>query len=146
MFGEYKSKAGRRYIWTVSMDMVSYVLILFGVSAYVHRHHPVDWQLFVLAALPSIPIIGVLIAVGVYLRGEKDEYQRDMMVKCILWGTAGVLSLSTFTGFLHSFGWIGSISPFAEFVLFWVLVAVAKVFYRIVDRPRQDDVLREGGK
>ena len=139
MLCEWNSAAAKRYQWTVAIEMAAYLLIVFGVSSFVHRHTPAGMELYLLSALPSIPIVGVLSAVGVYLRDEKDEYQRDVMVKCILWGTAGVLVLTTFLGFLHSFGWAGSAPPFLEFVTFWLLVGLAKLFHRLTDRPAAED-------
>jgi len=139
MFCERQSAARKRYQRTMLVDMLSYVLILYGVEAFVRRHHPVGTELYALAALPSIPIIAVLVAVGIYLRDEKDEYQRDLTVKCMLWGTAGVLALTTFLSFLHSFGWVGSVPPFTEFMTFWVLVAAAKGFYKLTNRPERED-------
>jgi len=47
--------------------------------------------------------------------------------------------LTSFLGFLHSFGWTGEISPFTEFVTFWLLVAVAKVFYKLTNRVPKDE-------
>jgi RsiW-degrading membrane proteinase PrsW (M82 family) len=139
MFCDWKSKASKRYQVTVLIEMTAYVLILLGEKTFLGHHNPVGIELYTLAALPTVPIIAVLVAVGIYLRDEKDEYQRDLMVKSMLWGTAGVLSLSTFLAFLHSFGWTGSVSPFTEFVAFWLLVAAAKAFYKLMDRVPADE-------
>jgi len=139
MFCEWKSTAAKRYQWTVLIEMVAYIFIIFGVKGFVGHSHPAGAELYALAALPTFPIIGVLFAVGVYLRDEHDEYQRNMMVKCMLWGTAGILALTSFLGFLHSFGWTGEVSPFTEFVTFWLLVAAAKVFYKLTNRVPKDE-------
>jgi RsiW-degrading membrane proteinase PrsW (M82 family) len=139
MFCDWKSKASKRYQITVLIEMAAYVLILLGEKTFLGHHNPVGIELYALAALPTVPIIAVLVSVGIYLRDEKDEYQRDLMVKSMLWGTAGVLSLSTFLAFLHSFGWTGSVSPFTEFVAFWLLVAAAKAFYKLMDRVPADE-------
>ena len=134
-----KSAAGKRYLLTVLVEMVAYVVIMFGVSSHVDRYHPAGVELYALAALPSVPIIGVLVAVGIYLRDQRDEYQRDLMVKCVLWGTAGVLALTAFLGFLRSFGWKGSVPPFTEFVTFWILVGAAKAYYKLMNRVPADE-------
>ena len=139
MFCEWKSPAAKRYQLTVLIEMLAYTLIIFGVQGFVGHHHPAGPELYALAALPTFPIIGVLFAVGVYLRDEHDEYQRDVMVKCVLWGTAGILALTSFLGFMHSFGWTGEVSPFIEFITFWLLVATAKVFYKLTNRVPKDE-------
>ena len=136
---DWKSAAGKRYQITVLIEMVAYVLIMLGVSTYVHRHHPAGAELYVLSALPSLPILGVLLAVAVYLRQEKDEYQRDLAVKSILWGTAAVLAVNAFFSFLRSFGWAGSEPPFAEFVLFWLVMAFAKLWFKLAGRVSADE-------
>jgi hypothetical protein len=134
-----KSKASKRYQLTVLAEMACYVVIVFGVTSHVHKYHPTGTELYILSAMPCVPILGVLFAVGVYLRDEHDEYQRDLMVKSMLWGTAGVLAMTAFFGFLRSFDWTGAEPPFAEFVTFWVLVALAKTFYSITNRAQTDD-------
>jgi hypothetical protein len=134
MFCGLKSAAGKRYVLTVSLEMAAYVLIMSGVSAHVNRYHPAGVELYLLAALPSFPIIGVLVAIGIYLRDQRDEYQRVLMVKCVLWGTGGVLALTAFLGFLRGFGWKGTVPPFTEFVTFWILVGAAKAYYRLTNR------------
>ena len=139
MFSSWKSAAGKRYVLTVLFEMVAYVLILSGVSAHVNRYHPAGAELYLLAALPSIPIVGVLVAVGIYLRDEHDQFERDMTVKCILWGTAGVLALTAFLGFLHGFGWKGSVPPSMEFVTFWILMGAAKIYYRLTNWVPSDE-------
>jgi hypothetical protein len=146
MLCDTKSPAGRRYQRTVLWEMGCYMVILWGVDWYVRRHHPAGAELYALAALPSIPIFGVLFAVAIYLRDEKDEFQRDLMVKSLLWGTAGVLALSTFFGFLHSFGWTGNVPPFLEFMTFWLLVAGSSATYKWMNRPGPEEALHEGGE
>jgi len=139
MFCEWKSTAAKRYQSTVLIDMTGYIFIMFGVELFVRHHHPASAELYALAALPTFPIIGLLVAVGIYLRDEHDEYQRDLMVKCMLWGTAGILALTSFLAFLRSFGWTGEVPPFTEFVTFWLLVGVTKAFYKLTNRPERED-------
>lgn len=128
----------RRYQWTVAVVMAFYVMFVSAVTHYVRAHAPSGWVLYLLAALPSLPIVGVVVAVGIYLRDEKDEYQRDLMVRCLLWATAVVMAVTAFFGLLRSFGWGGTVPPFTEWVLFCMVMAAAKLWYRIRDRVRDD--------
>jgi RsiW-degrading membrane proteinase PrsW (M82 family) len=132
------SAAGKRYQRTVAVEMGAYVVIIEGVTQYVRHDHPAGWVLYAVAAAPSVPILGVLIAMGRYLRDETDEYQRNVMVRCLLIGTAVVLAVTAFFGFLRSFEWKGELPPFTEFVLFWLVMASAKVYYRFADRVKDD--------
>jgi hypothetical protein len=95
-------------------------------------------MLFVPAALPCAAIVGLLVAVGLYLRDEVDEYQRNLTVKSLLWGTGTLLALTTFCSFLRSFGWDGSPPPFTELACFWVTVTVAKLCYQVKNQVPAD--------
>jgi hypothetical protein len=114
----------------------------FGVHLWVH---PVGMWIWVLAVLPVLPITGVIAVMGRYLRDETDEYKRDVTIRCLLWGTAGVVSVSLLDGFLWIFGWRGHMPPFLGFWVFFVFMMAAKLSYKVQDRVRDDaDVLRGG--
>jgi hypothetical protein len=139
LWGCGNGRAGKKYQITVAVEMLAYMVITWGVTDHVRKYPASGVELFVLAALPSVPILGVLLAVGVYLREEQDEFQRNIMVRCLLWGTAAVLAVSAFVSFLVSFGWKGSAPPFLDFVLFWIVMGIAKLSYRIANRVKTNE-------
>jgi RsiW-degrading membrane proteinase PrsW (M82 family) len=139
MLCSWKSRARKRYQLTVLMEMLAYILMVLGETPHVRKYHHAGFELYFLSLMPCVPIVGVLFAVGLYLRDEKDEYQRDLMVKSLLWGTAGVLAITTFFGFLRSFEWKGTEPPFLEFIAFWISVALAKLFYTVTSRVSADE-------
>lgn len=134
-----RTKAAKVYQRTVLIEMGAYMAILAGVMSYVNSDHPHGWVLFALAALPSVPIVGVLVAIGRYLRDETDEYQRDVTVRCLLLGTGAVLAISAFLSFLQSVGWRGHVPPFLEFISFFVVMALARAYYSFADRVKSDE-------
>src|ERR1700710_3157145 len=103
--------AKRRYLQGSFGIMLSYMGLVFASRMSVNRWHPHDWHLYLAAALPSIPILCFAYIVGRYLREERDDYQRDVVIRGMLWGAAVVLSISVFASFLRSYGWSGSLPP-----------------------------------
>jgi hypothetical protein len=119
--------------------MCFYVPAILGVAEWVKYHPASGGAAFGLAAIPALPVIALFVAVGLYLRDEADEYQRDMMIRCMLWGTGALLTTIVFLSFVRMFGWKGEVDPFMEFGVFWVFAAVAKVTYRVQNRVRGDE-------
>lgn len=140
LFCDSKTNAAkRRYLQGSFGVMLAYVGLVFASRLMVNRWHPHDWRLFLLAALPSIPLLCFAYIVGRYLREEHDDYQRDVVIRGMLWGTATVLSITIFSGFLRSYGWQGSLPPFTEFMVFWIVVAIVKAAYYFADGAVRDE-------
>ena len=93
--------------------MFLYVLFLVvSVVAFTH-HRPTGLLAYVLAVLPALPILGMMVVFGLYLREEKDELQRAIGVEALVWSTGATLSLTTVWGFL----WI--------YPIFWVFFGIS---------------------
>ncbi|AEU35420.1 hypothetical protein AciX8_1074 [Granulicella mallensis MP5ACTX8] len=133
------SPAARKYRKTSFMVLAGY-LVLFPAASYVaDRIHPTGAVLWMLAVLPVLPILGVMSLMGQYLRNEKDEYKRDLAVRCLLWGTAGMVIVNLFSTYLRIFGWNGQLFPFSEFFVFLGFMLVAKISYRMSNRVPADE-------
>ena len=79
-----KNAAVRRYTIRFLAVMLFYVLFLVAtVWSFVHLH-PTGALAYLLAILPSIPIIGVLVVVGLYLSEEKDEFLRSLHIQSMI--------------------------------------------------------------
>lgn len=120
-------------------SMAGFAGVMWGISNFVERHHPDGAELYVLAALPSIPIFSVMLIFGIYLRKEEDEFQRFVMVKSMLWAIAVTLGVSWFTGMLRGVGGMRSSPPFLEFAVFWIAFGAAQAVQVIANRVKQDD-------
>lgn len=139
MFCENSSNpAKRRYMRSTVGVMASYVGLTMSSKIMVTRWHPQGWHLYLAAALPTIPILCLAYVVGRYLRDEKDEYQRDVVIRGMLWGAAVALSMTVFSGFLHAYGWSGNLPEFSEFITFWIVAFIVKMYYRVADRSRDE--------
>lgn len=133
------SKASKRYAQRVAFMMSFYVLAVYRVTKLVHDHHPTGWKLFVAASLPAIPIMALLVMVGLYLHEEADEYKRLMVVRSMLVAIGVTLAITAVTDFLRSYGAISQVPPFTEFVVFWLVMALAQGVQSLMNRVRDDD-------
>lgn len=103
--------AGRRYLRRFFPVMISYVVVLFACIWAIRHWHPVGAELFALSVLPALPILGVIVVMGLYLIEETDEFQRQRVATCMLFGTGVLLAAITVYGFLTNGG---AIRPDAE--------------------------------
>ncbi len=126
-----KSAAMKVYERGVMKTMSMYVLIILGVAWTVRHHHPTGVVAYVLAVLPALPIMGMLAVMGVYLRDEKDEFLRWMMIQALLWATGVTLAVCTVIGFLQSFAAMRAPEMFWVFVLYWPAFGVARVILKL---------------
>ena len=114
-------------------------LIVFGGSIYlVQREHMGGAALLFFAALPVVPLMMMFVLFARYLRDEPDEYKRAMVIRCVLWGAAGAMTVHLFSGFLRIFEWKGQLPPFSELWIFVLFMGIAKFTYRIADRVPAD--------
>jgi hypothetical protein len=117
----------------------AYFVIFLGSFYADMRLHATGVALWVLAVLPVIPIIGVIVLFGRYLRDERDEFKRDVVVRCLLWGTAGCLATDLLGDYLRIYGWKGELPPFMSFWVFAIFMMVAKLSYRAKNRVPADE-------
>ena len=133
------NQAKRNYLRSTFGIMLSYMGLVFASTSMVHRWHPQGWHLWLASAMPTIPIIGLAYVVGRYLREEKDEYQRDMTVQSLLWGTAVALAISVFDSFLSSYGSGVEMPRFLVFMSFWITVGITRAFQSAANRGGVDE-------
>ena len=133
-----KCAATRKLRKSIFLGVVLYEVGFMATVYGIHRLHPAGSVLAALAALTTLPVLLMFAFFGRYLREERDEYKRDLAVRCVLWGTAGALSVQFFASFLRIFDWKGQLPPFTEFWVFVVFMLVAKVSYRASNRVPVD--------
>ena len=130
-----KNEAVRRYNYRFLTAMAFYVVFIMGAGFAFRLYHPTGAVAYLLATLPSLPIVVSLGIVGRYLGEEKDEFQRHLLVTAMIWAIGGTLAVTSVWGFLELF-----VVPFPQFQLylvfpmFWFFVgicaAVLKLRYR----------------
>ena len=134
-----KSAAGHRYTKRIAVTMSCYVALLF-FSVWALKHlHPNHAVTVLLALLPAIPIVGVVVIVGLYLKEEKDEFQRELLTQALLWGMGGTLAIASVWGFLEANASAPHVPAFYAFVLFWAIVGIVGVIQRFQYRGGGDE-------
>lgn len=116
-----KNGAVRRYLLRFAVAMLAYIGLLVAVVQAVHRLRPHGALLYAVSVLPALPIIGMIVTVAIYLREEKDEFQRELFLQTLLCGLGGTMAVTTVWGFLERFAHIMHFQPMWMFPLFWVL-------------------------
>ncbi|WP_010544493.1 hypothetical protein [Sphingomonas elodea] len=112
-----RTAAARRYMRRFVPTMIGYVVLVIGTSLAVSRFHPAGGALVALSILPALPILGMLLVIGLYVREETDEYLRQRLVTAMLFGIGVVLAAATVLGFLQIYRVLGQIDVFWAFPL-----------------------------
>lgn len=116
--------AARRYVIRTAVAMSFYIVLTFAtVTAFTH-YHPTGWLIYPLAVLPALPILAMLMVVRLYLREEKDEVVRTVLVEALLWAIGATLSFTTTWGFLENFTHVPHLDLYLVFAIFWVCVGL----------------------
>jgi hypothetical protein len=100
------------------------VLFSFVTALAFHHGHPTGVLAYVVAILPALPIIGALVATGLYLAEEKDEFQRNLLVQSLLGGIGAVLSAATVWGYLEDFAHAPHLDLIWVYPLFWLFAGI----------------------
>lgn len=134
--GSSRLKAGKigpamtRYRRRLAAAMIAYFLALVGSLSVLRGGHLTGPLLWIVAAAPAIPILGVLIVMGLYLKEEPDEFERAVHVEAMLWGLGAVLAVTTVWGFLSNAQVIPAPPLFLIFPLFCLFWGISQPFIR----------------
>ncbi len=109
-----------------------YVLTLVAAIAAYKRLQLAGPGAYAVAAAPALPVIAMIVMIGLYIREEKDEFQRAIQVEAALWATGGLLAFASLWGFLEMFDLAPHAPAWAAFP-FW---AVMLSFGQLVARRR----------
>jgi hypothetical protein len=122
--------AMRRYNRRVMVMSFGYVLTLFAALGTAHQMHIQGPLLWVLALLPTIPIMAVIWTIARLLVEETDEYQRMRLVRASLIATGFLLVVATLWGFLEMFGLVPHIENWAAFPVWAIGLGVGQLANR----------------
>jgi hypothetical protein len=81
--------------------------------------------LYLMALLPTIPVVGIVATVARYLARETDEFIRALVVQSLLWGLGITFAVDTYLGGLFAHPQIFRLIPILNIDLFCVSVGVA---------------------
>ena len=117
--------AAKRYTARLIPTMIGYVAAIFAAVFLFKHHSPHGPAAYALAILPALAIIAMIIIVGLYLKEEKDEFQRTVLIQSMLWAIGATLSITTVWGFLDLFKLIPPFQAYLAFPLFWFCVGIS---------------------
>lgn len=131
----FSTPAVRRYTRSILLLSVAYALILFGTVGF-FRNHPgiADPSAYLIAALPALPIVGMVAVIGRYLVEEKDEYLRMLMARQALLATGLTLAIATVWGFVEDAGLAPHVPAFYVAVLWFAGFGVGACVNRAIER------------
>ncbi len=120
----------RRYRRRLAAAMLTYTVVLIASLWLLRGAHLAGPLLWIVAAAPAVPILGVLVAMGLYLREEPDEFERMIHVEAMLWGLGAVLAVTTVWGFLSNANVVPAPPLFLVFPLFCLAWGFSQPFIR----------------
>jgi hypothetical protein len=99
----------RRHLIAMTLYVFCWLAVLFAFRAW----QPTGPAAYLLAMAPAVPLVADLAAMGLFLREETDEFQRQVSIEAVLWATGATLAIATIWGFLetfhlapHALGWM----------------------------------------
>jgi hypothetical protein len=101
------------------------LVFAFFAAAAIHLWHFSGAAAYCVAVLPALPILGYLAAVFAYLAEEKDEFERNLLVQCLLAGTGALLAAVTIWGNLEEFARAPHLRLVWIYPIFWIFVAIS---------------------
>ncbi len=131
------SAASRRYTIRLAVAMFCYVALL--SLCMLRYEHPAHSLTVLLAVLPAIAMVAVIVVVGLYLKEQKDEFQRELLIQALLWGMGATLAISSVSGFLEANAGSPHVPAFYIFVLFWAITGIVGVIQRFQNRGQNDE-------
>jgi hypothetical protein len=130
--------AKKSLIRRVAVAVVAYEALWAVAFLWVDRAKVEGPMLWVPAALTTLPVVGLIWVMARYLGEEVDEFHRLLVVRCLLWGTAAVMTSVCFHGLLQLLGWKGNWPAGVELAMFFAAMLVAKLTYRVQHRVPAD--------
>lgn len=120
----------KRYRRRLVVSMLAYTAALLGSLSLIRGAHLDGPLLWIVAAAPAVPILGVLLAMGLYLKEEPDEFERRIHVEAMLWGLGAVLAVTTVWGFLSNANVVPAPPLYLVFPMFCLAWGFSQPFIR----------------
>jgi hypothetical protein len=115
----------RRYQLRQVGCMAAYVVTLPLVIRAFQSGQPAGLLKYLLAVLPALPLVGITLAIGLYLVEETDEFRRLKTTLIVLGGFGITLVVTTVWGFLESFAGVAHTPLWSVFIIFSLSMLVS---------------------
>lgn len=109
----------------------AYMIGLFTATSLYNAYDLTPVQAGLLSLLPTLPIFGMIWAMGRYLVEEQDEYLRARVVASALIATGLLLAIATFWGFLASFKAVPAMPGWAVVPIWAVGLGVGQLVNKV---------------
>ena len=93
----------RRSLRTIETMMGICIAVSIILQAILERHNLSISTRYGIAVLSIVPVIATILLIARYLRGEIDEYMRNLVVQSMLWGLGLVLVADTFFSYVEPY-------------------------------------------
>jgi hypothetical protein len=126
------SPANRRYLLRMFSFSVAYVLILFAVNWANQRGQlPEGPARYLLAAIPSLPVAGVIWSMMRFAEEEEDEYQRFLHNRALLAALGLTMGACVLWGLMQRYAGAAPVNLMDVFALFWVLQLLSSIWVQL---------------
>ena len=127
MTSDFSRPAAKRYTLRMVVIMAFYVVAIFGAVWLFTNHPPQGALRYLVAVAPSLPILGVIWAVGMYFKEEDDEYLRMKLAVTSLWATGITLAAASVWGFLENFDVVQHVPLYYAFIFYWAAFGAVQI-------------------
>jgi hypothetical protein len=93
----------RRFLRLFGITLLATVVLFMADHLIIGPSHAVSTWASAVSLLTAIPFLGMMLLIPRYLRQEKDEFVRMLVVRALLWGFAVPMVIDTVWGFLWAF-------------------------------------------
>jgi hypothetical protein len=97
--GAARRRYNRRVFWLTGL----YAVLVIGWALVMKATHPPAPVRYLMAVVSAGPAVGTIVALGLYLAEEADEFRRRLLAEAMLWGLGLVMVLTTVWGFVEMF-------------------------------------------
>lgn len=97
--GAARRRYNRRVFWLTGL----YAVLVLGWALVMKATHPPLLVRYVMALVSAAPAVGTIVALGLYLAEEADEFRRRLLAEAMLWAVGAVMVLTTVWGFVEMF-------------------------------------------
>ncbi|NLS28786.1 hypothetical protein S2M10_37980 [Sphingomonas sp. S2M10] len=117
------AKNYRRRFMVVTLVYVALIALNVAIS---RTFAPPQIVLGMMAVLTSLPIVGMIAVMGLYIREETDEFVRYRLVTAMLVAIGILLSLTSILGFLQFEHIVGAVPVFFAFPAWCMFFGVVR--------------------
>ncbi|MFL9840791.1 hypothetical protein ABS767_07455 [Sphingomonas sp. ST-64] len=133
-----RTPAAKRYQRRLAAISATYVALVAANVSVTHLFHPPAPVLGTMAVITALPVVGMLVVLGAYLREETDEFVRDRIIFSMLLAIGILFSASSIIGMLQFEKLVGEVPVFLAFPIWCGIWGMAQSFLSWRDKRAED--------